>query len=87
MGVGNSVPSGQYVQLFRQVPYTAPQGEAGDVDCNSIVDMSDVSLLFSYLNGGGSGITEQGILNADANADGSVSVMDITGIFGIIANS
>ena len=87
MGVDNSVPSGQYVQLFRQVPYTAPQGEAGDVDCNSIVDMSDVSLLFSYLNGGGSGITEQGMLNADVNADGSVSVMDITGIFGIIANS
>ena len=59
----------------------------GDVDCNGVVDMSDVSLLFSYLNGGGSGISAQGMLNADANGDGFVSVMDISSIYSIIANS
>ena len=59
----------------------------GDVDCNGTVDMSDVSLLFSYLNGGSVDISAQGLANADANQDGSVNVMDITAIFNIIANS
>ena len=59
----------------------------GDVDGNGIVDMSDVSLLFSYLNGGNVTLSEQGLANADANGDGTVNVMDITAIFNIIANS
>lgn len=66
---------------------TAPAALPGDVDCNGIVDMSDISLLFSHLNGGGEGITPQGMINADANGDGTVSVMDISAVYGIIANS
>lgn len=64
-----------------------PQNLLGDVDCNGVVDMSDVSLLFSYLNGSTTEITEQGMINANANLDGTVSVMDITTIFSIITNS
>ena len=77
--------------LTLTVVYTADEPAAeplpGDVDCNGVVDMSDVSLLFSYLNGVTVQITEQGMTNADANGDGVVNVMDITAIFNIIANS
>lgn len=59
----------------------------GDVDCNGVVDMSDVSLLFAYLNGSTTEITAQGMINANANLDGTVSIMDIGAIYGIIANS
>lgn len=59
----------------------------GDVDCNGVVDMSDASLLFSYLNGSSVRIYDLGMINADANLDGEVSVMDITAIFGMITNS
>ena len=62
-------------------------GLLGDVDCNGVVDMSDISMLFSYLNGGSVTISAEGLQNADANGDGSVNVMDITAIFNIIANS
>ena len=64
-----------------------PHADYGDVDCNGVVDMSDISMLFSYLNGGSVQLSEQGVLNADANGDGGVNVMDITAIFNIIANS
>ena len=64
-----------------------PTGLPGDVDCNGVVDMSDISMLFSYLNGGNVAITDQGMINADVNGDNDVSVMDVTGILSIIANS
>ena len=60
--------------------------EPGDVDCNGVVDMSDISLLFNHLNGAGS-LTEQGVINCDGNLDGWVNVMDSTAIFATIANS
>ena len=79
---GNVTITAQYQEIV--IP---PAGLLGDVDCNGTVDMSDVSMLFSYLNGGNVEISEQGMINADANEDGAVNVMDITAIFNIIANS
>ena len=66
-----------------------PAGPApipGDVDCNGVVDMSDVSMLFSYLNGM-TQLAPEGQANADVNGDGMISIMDISAIYGIIANS
>ena len=60
---------------------------AGDVDGSGAVDMSDASMLFSYLNGGSIALSDKSLLCADANKDGAVNVMDITAIFNIIANS
>ena len=59
----------------------------GDVDDNGEVSMTDISLLFMYLNGSSPDINEQGMLNADANGDGEVNILDVTYIFAIIANS
>ena len=83
----SSSPTNSKVQLFRRTILSVSTPLLGDVDCNGTVDMSDVSLLFSYLNGGSVSITAEGLENADANTDGSVNVMDITAIFNIIANS
>ena len=52
----------------------------GDVDCNGVVDFSDVSLLSMYL-AGISDVTPQGLLNADMNQDGSVAFSDVTAIY------
>ena len=58
----------------------------GDVDCSGSVDMSDVSMLFGALSGDVE-LFPRGCENADANGDGAVNVMDITAVFGIIAES
>ena len=79
---GNITVTALYEEI--EVP---PTGLPGDVDCNGVVDMSDVSLLFNYLNGGNAEITDQGMINANVNGDAGVSVMDITGIMSIVANS
>ena len=62
-------------------------GLAGDIDCSGIVDMSDVSILFQYLNGAEPAISEQGMINADVTGDGIISIIDVTALFGVIANS
>ena len=69
------------------IPTPEPAGVTGDVDCSGSVDMSDISMLFSFLNGGSISISDQGMINADANHDGKINVMDITAIFSLIANS
>ena len=87
--ISGSVINIYYTVSDGSVTVSAPQpaGLPGDVDCNGAIDMSDVSMLFSYLSGGNIQISEQGMINADVNNDGYVSVMDTTGIFFIIANS
>ena len=59
----------------------------GDVDGDGFVTMADVTLLSMYLNGENPEITAEGMLNADANADGTVDIRDIAAIYQIIANS
>ena len=62
---------------------TAPAGILGDVNCDGIVDFSDASALAAYLMGG-STPSAQGLINADANQDGSVTIADVTAIYAII---
>ncbi|MBQ1893078.1 MAG: hypothetical protein II155_03120 [Clostridia bacterium] len=64
-----------------------PQNLLGDVDCNGVVTMADVSLLSMYLNGENPSISEQGMINADANEDGVVDIRDISAIYYIISHS
>ncbi len=75
--------------VTRTVTYTknAAGPLLGDVDCNGVVTMADVSLLAMYLNGENPTISEQGMINANANLDGSVDIRDVTAIYNIIANS
>ncbi len=64
-----------------------PTGLPGDVDCNGEVTMADVTILAMYLNGENPEITEQGMINADANQDGTVDIRDIAAIYAIISAS
>ena len=64
-----------------------PEGLPGDVDCNGEVTMADVTILAMYLNGENPEITEQGMINADANQDGTVDIRDIAAIYAIISAS
>ena len=48
----------------------AVYGLVGDVDCNGVVDMADVTALNAYLVNCGS-VTEEGIFNADVNGGGA----------------
>ena len=85
--VTGTMPASDYtVNVYYEAEPIVEPNLLGDVDCNGTVDMSDISMLFSYLNGT-TELTEQGLANANANGDDTVNVMDITAIFNIIANS
>ena len=58
----------------------------GDVDCDGDVDFDDVSLFSSYLINIRT-ISENGYINADANRDGSVDLLDIIAICAIAISS
>ena len=74
------------------IPFNATNGSVtildaplpGDVDCNGIVQEADISLLVSYLMNYSPVISPQGMLNADANLDGKVDVLDPAAIWSII---
>ena len=76
------------VRLYHKIdlPIDEPEILYGDIDGNGVVDMSDVSMLFSYLNGG-TELSPEALAAADVNGDGFVNVMDISAIYSIIANS
>ena len=78
---GNITISAYYVE-----PET-PTVLLGDVDCDGFVTMADVTLLSMYLNGENPEITEQGMLNANANEDDGVDIRDIAAIYAIISAS
>ena len=49
----------------------------GDVDCNGIIDVSDVVLLARYVSEDGTAVISQvGKLNADANKNGQPDMDD-----------
>ena len=60
-----------------------PAALLGDTNCDGVVDFSDAALLAAYLSGRGQ-ISEQGLINANANQDSIVSIADITAIYSII---
>ncbi len=64
-----------------------PDYLAGDVDCDGLVTMADVTILAMYLNGENPQISVLGMLNADANDEWKVDVRDIAAIYKIITNS
>ena len=55
----------------------------GDTDCNDKVEFNDVTLLASYLMNYSPAISEQGMINADANLDGTLDVLDLAAIYNI----
>ena len=54
-----------------------PTGLLGDVNCDDVVDMRDVTTLNAYLMNCGL-ISEQGLANADVSGDGVIDAYDST---------
>ena len=75
------------VEIYGVNGEVPPAGLPGDVDCNGEVTMADVTILAMYLNGENPEISEQGMINADANQDGTVDIRDIAAIYAIISAS
>ncbi len=61
------------------VTYTknAPAGLLGDVNCDGVVDMKDVTALNAYLVNSGE-ISAEGLANADVSGDGNIDAYDST---------
>ncbi len=61
------------------VTYTkdAPAGLLGDVNCDGVVDMKDVTALNAYLVNAGE-LTAQGLINADVSGTDGVTAYDAT---------
>ena len=57
----------------------------GDVDLNGLVEFADVTLLSAYLLNELT-LSEQSLINANANEDESVNVLDLSAIYEIILN-
>ena len=58
----------------------------GDADCSGTVELADVSALTAYLLNSAV-LTEEGLLNADANLDGLVDILDAAAICDIVMNN
>ncbi|MBR3381872.1 MAG: hypothetical protein IKG85_02385 [Clostridia bacterium] len=58
-------------------------GLLGDVNCDGVVDMADVSALSAYLLGKAT-LTEQGLINAEASGNGRVDASDISAVYQLI---
>ena len=67
------------VALYEQNPV----GLLGDVNCDGVVDMGDISALSAYLLGMGQ-LSAEGLANADASLNGSVDSSDLSAIFALI---
>ena len=74
--------------VFVTVVYTAdgPTGLTGDVDCDGDIDFDDVTLLNAYLLNAAE-LTEQGLINANANGDNKVSSADVVALNKLILGS
>ena len=53
-----------------------PNNQLGDVNCDSSVDINDVTSLIDYLLGQDSGSFSS--INADTDCDGNVAINDVT---------
>ena len=58
----------------------------GDVDLNGKVEFADVTLLCAYLINNAS-LCEQSLINADANLDDEVSILDVPAICNIVLSN
>lgn len=77
----------EYYNKLAAKPAPVPAARlAGDVDCSGKVDVSDAVLLARFVNQDTAAkITDEGLLNADADGSGSVTADDVTAIQRIIA--
>ena len=55
----------------------------GDTDCSGTVEFTDANLLAAYLMNCGPNISAQGFINADANLDGTLDILDLAAICNI----
>ena len=70
MGAGNVTITVTYTK-------NAPAGLLGDVNCDGVVDMKDVTTLNAYLMNCGQ-LSADGLANADVNGDGTINAYDST---------
>lgn len=72
MGVGGAVYT---------VTYTAASTLLlGDVDCNGIVNFTDISTLYAFMLGNAY-VSDQGLLNADMDQNGVVNFTDVSALY------
>ena len=75
------------------IPYTVTNGAVylaadipgfllGDANCDEQVTMADVTALIAKVMNAGD-LSEQGMINADANQDGEVNILDAAAIYAI----
>lgn len=67
--------------LYERVPLLI-----GDSNCDGKVTMADVTSLIAHIMNAAP-LSEQGALNADANGDGTVSILDAAAIYTIALSS
>lgn len=72
MGAANAEYTVTYTAL-----YQPPAGLLGDVNCDGVVDMKDVTALNAYLVNCGE-VSEQGLINADVSGSDGVTAYDST---------
>ncbi len=70
MGAGNVTITVTYTK-------NAPAGLLGDVNCDGVVDMKDVTALNAYLVNSGE-LSAEGLANADVSGDGNIDAYDST---------
>ncbi len=70
------------------VTYTknAVTGLLGDVNCDGVVDFSDVTDLFAFLMNTKL-LTDEGLGNADLNGDGVITMDDVSALYTMILNN
>ena len=80
------------VQVWGVEPENAPAMESdsskpiyGDVDCNSVVDISDAVLLARYVVGDEVIVTDAGLENADTKRDNELNEKDVLCIVKYVA--
>ena len=65
---------------YTTMPVAPPSDLPGDVDCDGFVTFTDASLFAGYLLNLENGISEQGMINADANLDTNKDLLDLAAI-------
>lgn len=72
-----------FTNVTQDLTVTAIYGLFGDVNCDGIVDSSDLTLAAAYSMNAGS-VTPLGIFNGDMNNDGVLSSSDLSALYALI---
>lgn len=71
------------ITVVMEEDVTAPVYLSGDVNCDGLVNSSDVTLAAAYSMNAGE-VSEQGIANGDMNGDGKLDASDLSALFAYI---